>query len=67
MPGSPADLAGLEENDIILKIDGEKIDNEEPFARLIAKYSVGDEVELTVLHKGAEKTIKAILTERQVE
>ena len=60
VPGSPADKAGLVENDIILEVDGEKITAEHSLAALIRKKNVGDTVRLKILHKGEEKT--ALLT-----
>ncbi len=63
VPGSPADKAGLEENDIILEIDGEKLEEDVSFARLIASKTVGEVVELKVLHDGKEKIVEVILEE----
>lgn len=63
MPGSPADKADLEEYDIILELDGQKIDEEHSLAKIIREYKVGDEVTLTIIHKGDEKTIKVKLEE----
>ena len=63
VPGSPADKAGLEENDIILEFDGQRIDQEHILASMIRKRKPGDEVELKVLHKGEEKVIKVELGE----
>jgi len=64
VPGSPADKAGLVENDIILEVNGRKIDENNSLARILARYAPGDEVELKILHKGEEKTVKAVLSER---
>jgi serine protease Do len=64
MPGSPADLAGLEENDIILKIDDQKLDASLPLVKALARYRVGDEITLTVLKQGEETEIAVTLTER---
>ncbi|MFH2136144.1 MAG: trypsin-like peptidase domain-containing protein [Patescibacteria group bacterium] len=63
VPGSPADKAGLVENDIVLEIDGQKIDEDHPLAREIAKSRPGDEITLKVLHKGEEKDIQVKLEE----
>lgn len=63
VPSSPADKAGLEENDIILEINNVKIDQDRSLAKEIAKYNPGDEVSLKVLHKGEEKVMKVKLEE----
>lgn len=57
IPGSPADKAGILENDIILEIDGKKLDKEENFALLIREKKAGDTIKLKILSKGTEKTI----------
>ena len=64
-PGSPADKAGILENDIILEIDGIKIDKERTLAKIIQDHKVGDEIALKILSKGAEKTVKVKLEERK--
>lgn len=61
IPGSPADKAGLLENDIILEVDGVKIDSENSLITLIQEKRYGDTVTLKVLSKGKEKTISVIL------
>jgi len=61
IPGSPADKAGLVENDIILEVDGVKIDDKTSFASIIRQKKVGQVITLKILHKGAEKTVTATL------
>ncbi len=63
IPGSPADKAGIVENDIILSVDGVKIDAEHDFASVIRGKSVGSTVSLEVLHKGTNETLALTLTE----
>ncbi len=63
IPASPADKAGLLENDIILEIEGERVDEEHPLAVLIAQYNPGDNIKLKVLSKGEEKTVIVTLEE----
>lgn len=65
MPGSPADKAGIRENDIILEIGNEKITSERPLAVLIARYGVGDKVPVTILQNGQQKKVDVQLVERQ--
>jgi S1-C subfamily serine protease len=64
IPGSPADKAGIVENDIILEVNGNKIDEKNGLAELISKYNVGDEITLKIWHKGIEKTVIVILAEK---
>ena len=64
LPGSPADKAGLMENDIILEINGVKIDETNTLTKKIAEHSVGDTVTLKIWHKGEEKEIKILLEEK---
>jgi len=64
MPGSPADKAGLQENDIILEVNGQKITEENSLVSLIKQFSVGETVTLKVLSRGEEKTVRATLVER---
>ncbi|EKE16273.1 MAG: hypothetical protein ACD_11C00021G0002 [uncultured bacterium] len=65
IPGSPADKANIQENDIILEIDGKKIDEENQLGDLIGKSNVGDTITLKIWHKGEEKTAKVALEERK--
>jgi serine protease Do len=65
IPGSPADKAGLEENDIILEVNGEKITQKTPLENVIASLAVGDKVTLKILHDGKEKTVTVTLEERK--
>lgn len=61
IPGSPADKAGIVENDIILKIDGVKLDDKTSLALEIRKKQVGDTIELEILHKGDKKLVNVVL------
>lgn len=63
VPGSPADKAGLVENDIILEIDSQRIDQDHSLAKQLQKYNPGDAVTLKILHKEEETEVQAILAE----
>lgn len=63
IPGSPANKAGIEENDIILEVDGQKINGDNPLVNVIGKMKPGDEPEFKLLHQGKEKKVKVKLEE----
>lgn len=64
LPGSPADKAGIVENDIILEVDGTKITEDEPLVTIINQYTVGDTVKFKIWHKGEEKTVDVTLGDK---
>ena len=61
IPGSPADKAGIVENDIILEVDGVKLDDKNNLASVIREKKIGSVVVLKMLSKGVEKTVKVTL------
>lgn len=61
IPGSPADKAGIVENDIILEINGVKLDEETSLALEIRNKNVGDKIKMKILHRGEEKTVEVVL------
>jgi serine protease Do len=63
IPGSPADKAGIVENDIILEVDGVKLTNERNLAAIIRAKMVGDTVNLKINSKGREKRVTVTLEE----
>jgi serine protease Do len=64
IPGSAADKAGIVENDIILEINGQKINADNQLADIVSKYNVGEVVTLKVWHKGETRDIQVTLQER---
>ena len=55
--GSPADKAGIKENDVIIAVNGKQLAEKMELADLIQEYKIGDEVEMTLLRDGKE-TVK---------
>jgi serine protease Do len=60
-PGSPADKAGLAENDIILEVDGVRVDESNTLPDLLAQHKPGDQIKLKISHKGEEKEVTVTL------
>ena len=60
---SPAQAAGLKEDDVITKINGEVIEKLQTFAGELRQAKPGDEVKFTVTRAGAEKEITVKLGE----
>ena len=63
-PGSPADKAGLMENDIILSVNGQKLnDKDNTLPDILKNYNPGDTVSLEVYHQGKTKTVQVTLAQ----
>lgn len=65
VPGSPADKAGIQENDIITKVNGQALDENTSLVSLLQKYKPGDSIELTIMRKGQETKLKVTLEEQK--
>ena len=61
--GSPAALAGLKENDIIISVDGAALSQDTALAELISAYRPGDSVTLSILRDGAKEDVQVELAE----
>jgi S1-C subfamily serine protease len=58
--GSPADIAGLKDGDVITKVNNITIDDKTSLTGALAQFQVGDKVNLTVVRAG--KTIQLTAT-----
>lgn len=65
--GSPADDAGVEEDDIIVAIDGQTVDADHPLDLLLLTYAPEQTITLTVLRDGAEQDLQLTLGSRPVD
>jgi putative serine protease PepD len=57
LPGSPAQKAGLKGGDIIIEIDGKKINTPEELVVSVRSKNVGDRVTLVFIRDGAKKSV----------
>lgn len=63
IPDSPAERAGLMEEDIVLEANGKKISESNTLKTIIQDYFPGDTITLKVLRKGNEFSLKITLGE----
>jgi len=63
-PDSAAEKAGLQQGDIILEFNRERITSENTLAKIIVKYSPGNRVVLNVLRNNQKMNIEVTLDER---
>jgi serine protease Do len=61
VPDSPAAKAGLKENDVVLEINGQRIEGMEQFRRMIHEIPAGRTASLTVWRDGRSQNIKVTL------
>lgn len=61
MPESPAAIAGLEPGDIIIKINGQEINDENNLSLIISSYNVSDRLVVDYIRQGEEKKVTIIL------
>ncbi len=65
--GAPADKAGLEAGDVIIKIDGKPIEKSSDLPRLVGNTKPGTKSTLTVFRRGAIKELSIVIAEMEPE
>ncbi|MCS6978109.1 MAG: PDZ domain-containing protein [Gemmatales bacterium] len=65
-PDSPAAKAGLQNGDVVVKVDGKEIADPAALVEAISARKPGDKIKLTVVRDGKEQEIEATLSERPV-
>jgi membrane-associated protease RseP (regulator of RpoE activity) len=63
---SPAASAGLQENDVILSFNAERVQNRAHFYRLLINSQPGSAVSLEISRGGAEQRLKVVLGQRRL-
>jgi serine protease Do len=61
--GTPADKAGLQENDVILQVDGQAVNSISDLRNTISLSGVGHDAKLLVLRDGRERQVTVTLGE----
>jgi S1-C subfamily serine protease len=62
-PGSPAERAGMRRQDIIVAIDGQKVESTSDMRRELFKKKPGDTVKVEIVREGKRQTLTIVLTE----
>ena len=65
--GSPAEKAGLKENDVIVSFNGRRVDTVRELRRLLAETPAGRNVQFETIRGGGHHNIQATLTGRSPE
>lgn len=65
VPNSPADKAGLQEGDIILTVNKEKITVKNPLINILNNFKAGEQIELTILRQGKQFSSQTKLEEKK--
>jgi serine protease Do len=60
---TPAEKAGLLAGDVIIKADGERVDDTGDLKEVIAEHEEEEELELVIMRQGKEKKLKSTLEE----
>jgi len=63
-PGGPAEAAGIQPGDIIIAIDGKKVDEFGQVSQIINQHKVGDQIDVRVQRGGGEQSFHVKLTTR---
>jgi membrane-associated protease RseP (regulator of RpoE activity) len=61
---SAAHAAGLKEDDLVVAVNGQPVSHFDELSDALARFDVGDEVQLTVERDGVERTVDATLRAR---
>ena len=61
VPDSPAAKAGLKENDVVLEINGQRVEGTEQFRRMIREIPAGRTANLTIWRDGRSQSVKVTL------
>ena len=61
--GGPADRAGIQQRDLILKVDGKETNTVADLRNAISEHNIGDTITITISRNGNVSDVEATLTE----
>jgi len=64
IPGSAAEAVGIQPGDVITAIASQPVADLRAYSQLLKAHSPGDQVEVSLLRDGQERTVRAVLGER---
>lgn len=67
LPDGAADMAGIKQGDIIIKINDRQINKISELQEEISKYRPGDKIQLTILRNNKEQTFEVLLKNKNNE
>ena len=63
-PGTPAEQAGIEQDDLVVAVDGAEIDGSTGLIAAIRDLEPGDSTQITIVRDGEQQTFDVTLTAR---
>ncbi len=66
LAGTPADKAGLQKYDVVVEVDGKRIQDSQELTNTVAAYKPGSHIKLKVVREGKERSVTVDLEKRAV-
>ncbi len=57
MQGSPAAMAGFQKGDVVIEVDGKKVEAPDEFRRIIQSHAIGDAIKALVWRSGKQEVV----------
>jgi serine protease Do len=67
VPGAPGALAGLQQGDVIVKVNGQQVTPDQTVSYLIANSAVGSRIPLEIIRGGRHATVTVTVAQRPTE